>query len=118
MNVDDLADFPSRVGELIEGVFDANVRVMPGEWGVAEHLCHLRDIETEGYAVRIEQLLREDDPLLRDLDGDRLAVERRYAEQNAHDALRAFAEARARSVALLREADESALAREGTFENV
>ncbi|HJQ39306.1 MAG TPA: M20/M25/M40 family metallo-hydrolase [Thermoanaerobaculia bacterium] len=115
MNVEDLARFPERVAALIDGV-PANGR--SGEWGIVENVCHLRDIESEGYAVRIEQLLREDDPLLHDLDGDRLAVERRYAEQDARDALRRFAEARARSVSLLRDADERALAREGTFENV
>jgi acetylornithine deacetylase/succinyl-diaminopimelate desuccinylase-like protein len=117
MNVEDLARFPERVEALIAGA-DPRMRAAAGEWGIVEHVCHLRDIESEGYAVRIEQLLREDDPLLRDLDGDRMAVERRYAEQDARDALRAFAEARARSVALLRDADERALAREGTLENV
>ena len=108
MSFEDIADFPKRVAGLIDGVFDAQVT-----WNV----CHLRDIEAEGYAVRIEQLLREDDPLLRDLDGDRLGRERRYTEQDAGAAMRAFAEARARSVALLRDADASAFEREGTFEN-
>src|SRR5688500_19594160 len=50
---------------------------------------YLRDIETEGYTVRIGQLLEEEDPLLRDLDGDRLAIERRYIEQDVDGALRA-----------------------------
>jgi len=117
VNSAELRDYPQRVGELIEGVFDAKMKVSD-EFAIVENVCHLRDIEAEGYAVRIEQLLREDDPLLRDLDGERLARERRYLEQDLHEALRAFAEARARSVALLEGADEAALAREGTFENV
>ena len=117
-NLVDLADFPARVASLIEGVSDAKMKAAPGEWGIVENVCHLRDIEAEGYAVRIEQLLREDDPLLRDLDGERLAIERRYVEQDTNDALRAFADARARSISLLRGADENAFAREGRFENV
>jgi len=118
MNFDDLVGFPARVSELIEGIFDVAVKASPGEWGIVENVCHLRDIEAGGYAVRVEQLLRDDDPLLCDLDGERLAIERNYAEQDLGDALRAFAEARARSVSLLRGADEQAFAREGTFENV
>jgi len=118
MSFEDLADFPARIADLIEGVIDARVKASPDEFAIVENVCHLRDIEAEGYAVRIEQLLREDDPLLRDLDGERLARERCYLDQDAGDAMRAFADARARSVALLRSADESAFEREGTFENV
>jgi acetylornithine deacetylase/succinyl-diaminopimelate desuccinylase-like protein len=118
MSFEDLAAFPARVAGLIEGVFDAKTKPSPGDWGIVENVCHLRDIEAEGYAVRIEQLLREDDPLLRDLDGERLAIDRRYSEQDAGDALLAFADARAKSIALLRDADESAFARAGRFENV
>jgi acetylornithine deacetylase/succinyl-diaminopimelate desuccinylase-like protein len=118
MSFEELAGFPKRVADLIDGVSDATMKAAPGEWSIVENVCHLRDIEAEGYAVRIEQLLREDDPLLRDLDGERLAIERRYLEQDPRDAVQAFADARARSVALLRGADDSAFAREGRFENV
>src|SRR4051794_1765769 len=116
MSFEDLAGFPKRVADLIDGVSDATMKAAPGEWSIVENVCHLRDIEAEGYAKRIEQLMREVDPLLRDLDGEQLAIERRYLEQDPRDAVRAFADARARSVILLRAADESAFAREGRFE--
>src|SRR5262245_2226256 len=117
-NVVDLADFPSRIARLIDGVYDKKSPAAPGEWAILENICHLRDIEADGYAVRIEQLLREDDPLLRDLNGEQLAIDRRYADDDCDRALGAFAETRARSISLLRNADESAFAREGRFENV
>jgi acetylornithine deacetylase/succinyl-diaminopimelate desuccinylase-like protein len=118
MSFEDIADFPKRVAGLIDGVSDTKKKPSPGEWAIVENVCHLRDIEAEGYAVRIEQLLRENDPLLRDLDGEKLAIERRYIDDDCGAALRAFADARARSVAMLRDANEDAFAREGTLENV
>ena len=117
MSFQDLGEFPQRVAELISGVFDANVKPSPGEWAIVEHVCHLRDIEAEGYVVRIGQLLEERDPLLRDLDGDQLAIDRRYIEQRVDDALRAFRDARTRSVSLLSNAEPAAFEREGTFGN-
>ncbi len=120
MNIEELLATPSRVASLLADVSaDAmKIRSADGELALVEHLCHLRDIEEEGYAVRIARLLSEHEPFLRDLDGDALARERRYIDQSADEALAAFAEARSRSVSLLRDCDESALAREGTFENV
>lgn len=112
-----LEDMPRRVAELIAGL-DPHTPAAEGEWGIVEHLCHLRDIEAEGYNVRIAQLLREREPFLRDLDGDALARDRRYREQDSAAALHDFASARARSVALLRDLDGGALAREGELENV
>jgi hypothetical protein len=111
-----LDEMPLRVAELIQSL---DVRTPPanGEWAAIEHLCHLRDIEAEGYNVRIAQLLQDDDPLLRDLDGDALARERRYREQDPQSALRDFAAARARTIELVRDLDDAALAREGMFEN-
>jgi len=117
MSFEELADFPKRVADLLGGVSDTKRKASPGEWAIVENICHLRDIEAEGYVVRIAQLLREDDPLLRDLNGEQLAIDRRYIEDDCGSALRAFADARARSVALLRDADERAFTREGTFEN-
>ncbi len=116
--MNDLLEMPVRVAEILGGITARRTRPAEGEFCAVEHVCHLRDIEAEGYAVRIEQLMREDEPLLRDLDGEALARERRYIDQDPDEALRAFAAARARSVELLRGADESALARAGTFENV
>jgi len=34
-----------------------------------EHVCHLRDIEQDGYHVRIHRMLEESNPSLLSLDG-------------------------------------------------
>ena len=42
------------------------------EFSFLEHVCHLRDIEREGYGVRIAKLLNEEQPFLPDIDGGRV----------------------------------------------
>jgi hypothetical protein len=116
--MNDLLETPRKVAELIAGAEDLTRRAPDGTFSVVEHLCHLRDIEVEGYNVRIAQLLHEDAPLLRDLDGEALARDRRYLEQDAQTALLDFAAAREKSVALLSGAPREAFTREGEFENV
>ncbi|MGH9943976.1 MAG: DinB family protein, partial [Pyrinomonadaceae bacterium] len=83
-----------------------------------EHLCHLRDLEREGYAERIRRLLVETDPFLPDVDGDRLAKERDYNRQDFARAHAGFAGARAANVAALNVLSPEQLGRAGTLEGV
>ena len=55
-----------------------------------EQLCHVRDIEIDGYQRRIERTLAEDNPFLPAIDTDALARDRRYGESNADEALSGF----------------------------
>ena len=89
-----------------------------GEFSALENVCHLRDIEVEGYTVRINRILSEDDPVLPDIDGGRLAIERNYNGQNLDDALKTFAGARAANVRTLRVLREEQLSRAGMLEGV
>ena len=88
------------------------------DWSALEHVCHLRDIEREGYAVRIEKILAEDQPFLPDLDGDKLAAERDYIRQQFDEALLAFVEAREGNVRRLRGLSDEQTGRGATFEHV
>lgn len=56
--------------------------------------CGLSYTPEQGYTARISRILRENNPLLPDIDGSRLAVEREYHSQNLAEALQAFANAR------------------------
>jgi hypothetical protein len=81
-----------------------------------EQVCHVRDIEIEGYHLRFTRTLNEDLPLLPSIDSETVAKERNYG---AADTARVFAEfraARAVTMALLRGLDETQLARRATFE--
>nr|WP_321169921.1 DinB family protein [uncultured Roseateles sp.] len=81
-----------------------------------EQVCHVRDIEIEGYQQRIRRTLGEDDPLLPSLDTEALARERRYGEDDAAAALAAFAAAREETLAVLATITPEQLQRRARFE--
>ena len=85
---------------------------------MVEHLCHLADLESEGYGARIERLLTEEEPEWGDFDGEQIARERRYLEQDAEIALQRFADARARNVARLRATPAEDMERRGRQEGL
>lgn len=66
-----------------------------------EQVCHVRDIEIEGYHVRLHRTLNEDHPTLVSIDTDALVRERSYSSADASAAFAAFREARARTVELV-----------------
>lgn len=81
-----------------------------------EQICHLRDIEIEGYQQRFTRTLHEDQPLLPSIDSEVLAKQRNYGAADPARVLADFRGARAVTVALLRGLDERQLARRATFE--
>ena len=88
----------------------------PGEgFSALEHVCHLRDIEADGYHVRIRRLLEEENPSLVSIDGLELAKERRYSEADLASALAAFRSARLRTVQMVRNLSDAQLLRSGEF---
>ena len=79
-------------------------------------MLHLRDIDIEGYEVRITRILSELDPVFSDVNGAALARERNYNAQPVAPALDAFAASRARSIARLRAIAPADLERTGELE--
>jgi hypothetical protein len=88
----------------------------PGAFSLHEHVWHLRDIEVLGYARRLRALAREDGPFLPDLDGTRLARERRYLELPLEQGLAELRAARSENVAFVRSLSHAALGRRGEME--
>ena len=85
----------------------------PGLFSLVEHCCHLRDLEEEGYTLRIRRLLREENPLLADFDGAAVARARDYRRQDLSLALNALDLARRQNVAVLTELPAEAFRRRG-----
>jgi hypothetical protein len=81
-----------------------------------EQLCHVRDIEIEGYQRRFQRTLDEDNPVLESIDTEALARDRRYADSDAGEALAAFSSARAQTLALLARVTPEQYERKATFE--
>ena len=118
--VESLKKAPETVGQLVSGLPDMGLtsKLHGTEFSIVEHICHLRDIEKEGYAVRIEKLLTEIEPFLADIDGNKLAEERVYNQQDFRAALIEFSLARNINVQVIEGLTLVQLSRCGIFENV
>jgi hypothetical protein len=90
-------------------------RPREGEFSLVEHACHLRDLEREGYLVRVRRMLEESRPVLAPFDGAAVAAQRDYLAQDAHRAAGEFGRARHELTQVLATLGEDALRREGAF---
>lgn len=118
--IDVLTQTPETVAGLVKDLSEPDLLLKnsPAEFSVLENVCHLRDIEIEGYTARIGRILRENNPILADIDGSRLAIDREYQRQNVSEALQAFADARRQNTQTLRGLEAEQFDREGTLEGV
>ena len=83
-----------------------------------ENICHLRDLEIQAYAARIERILNEIRPALADFDGARVAAESDYNSEEPYDVLNSFSSAREQNVEKLKALSAEELEREGLLEGV
>ena len=81
-----------------------------------QQICHVRDIEIDGYHVRFRRTMEELHPTLASLDTDGLVVERAYASADAREVLGAFRAARAETIRLLGSLTSDQLQRTAYFE--
>ena len=115
-----LSALPDTLVDRTRGLDETRLRFKPdaGVFSVLENVCHLRDIEAEGYMRRLELLLEEDMPLLPDLDGTALARARRYNQQFFTTALLDFTAARQANLSTLRRLAPVDLERRGEYSNL
>ena len=81
-----------------------------------EQICHVRDIEIEGYQVRFRRALDESSPLLPSIDSETVAKERDYGREDAAQVFAQFRAARVKTLVLLGGLDEAQLERLAEFE--
>lgn len=120
---DALAAFPGELARHYAAFPSGFAHWAPPSWeGVPsepftaiEQVCHVRDIEIEGYQVRFRRTLAEDRPLLPSIDSEAVARQREYAREDARRALADFRAARVRTLELLRDLDDVQLARRAEF---
>ena len=89
------------------------------EFTAIEQLCHVRDIEVDGYHRRFHRALNEVNPILESIDSEALAKQRGYGSKGASeaaDALSVFRRARAETVALISSLSDEQLNRVAVFE--
>jgi hypothetical protein len=123
--LDALAAFPAQLAAHYAAIPDTHKHWTPPSWDgipserftALEQVCHVRDIEIEGYQLRFERTLGEENPMLMDIDSETLAKERDYGASDAAAALDAFRRAREKTLGMLRRLDDASLARGATFES-
>ena len=104
-----------RFGALAED--EAKLRV-DDVFSTVEQVWHLADLEREGFGVRIERLLNEDDAELPDFDGAAAAQRRKYREKSLREGMRAFARARQDNIDALARVTPSEWKRRGLQQGV
>jgi len=115
--LDRLASMPAFLLGVIDRASEAGLRDRGEgeEFSLGGHACHLRDLEREGYRVRLDRMLAEDCPALQGFDGAAIAKERDYASQDGRAAARDFARERSQLVARFASLPAEAYARTATF---
>jgi DinB superfamily len=120
-----LADFPQQLEAHYAAIPVEFKHWAPRSWeGVPsepftaiEQVCHVRDVEIDGYHVRFRRTLDETNPTLAALDSETLAKTRSYATSNAAEAFAAFRVARAKTVQLISGLSPEQFMRTAVFED-
>jgi hypothetical protein len=115
-----LASMPAELEEAAATIDEASwsTNHPDGGFSLVEQAWHLADLEREGYAVRIDRLIRENDPLLPDFDGGRIAALRNYKSRSLAEGIQSFAAARGANLSRLRSLAPSDWDRSGIQEGV
>jgi DinB superfamily len=119
-----LAGFPQQLEAHYDAIPAEFKHWAPPSWEGApseqftaiEQVCHVRDIEVDGYHVRFHRTLQEENPTLVSIDSEALAKERSYATSSASEAFAVFRAARAQTVRLLSGLSPEQLRRAAVFE--
>jgi hypothetical protein len=124
ITLDALAAFPPALERHYAAFPPELVHWTPASWdGVPsepftaiEQVCHVRDIEIEGYQVRFRRTLAEDSPFLPSIDSEPIAKERNYGAADVAQVFAGFRAARAETIALLRSLGPAEFDRRAEFE--
>ena len=119
-----MTDFPRQLEQFYAAIPEGHKDWAPASWeGIPSEtfsalgqICHVRDIEIDGYHLRFQRTLSETNPRLESLDGYVLEKERDYAAADAQEVLAAFRAARIRTMAMLSDVTPQQLDRTAEFE--
>ena len=119
-----LAEFPQRLETHFAAIPARFAHWTPLSWSgipsepftALEQVCHIRDIEIDGYHTRFARVLEESNPDLPDIDGAALAHERSYATSDAVQAFAQFRRARTYTASMIASWRDADLRRPAIFE--
>jgi hypothetical protein len=115
-----LESTPALLSRAAAALSPSESRRRPGEkcFSFVENVWHLADLEREGFGLRIRRILAEENPALANFDGNRLARERNYQENDVARGLALFARARAQNLEALRRLRRADWKRSGSQQGV
>ena len=115
-----LESTPALLAKAAAALTPSEARRRPDEksFSFVENVWHLADLEREGFGLRIRRILTEENPVLANFDGDRIARERAYQERDLDRALALFARTRGQNLEALRNLSLSDWKRSGSQEGV
>lgn len=104
-----LENFPQQLEAFFAAIPAGFRHWKPASWegipsepfSAIEQICHVRDIEVEGYHLRFQRALQEANPMLENVEGEILAVQRAYADADPEVVFAAFRQARMQTLAFL-----------------
>ncbi|MEO8000694.1 MAG: DinB family protein [Arenimonas sp.] len=119
-----LKTFPEQLEAHYAAIADDYKHWAPASWDgipsehftAIEQVCHVRDIEIEGYQLRIHRTLNEINPLLVSIDSESVALERSYCDENVVEVFSTFRQARTNTVTLIENLSDDQLDRSAVFE--
>ena len=114
-NLSMLANTPSRLANLTEGLTPAQLRTPPepGEWSARDVLAHLRAC-SDMWGKYIVMILNEDHPTFKAMNPTTWIKQTNYLEQDFHPSLQAFTAQRAELLAVLKPLPPKAWSRMAT----
>jgi hypothetical protein len=123
-SIESLRTLPETLRAFVATVPDDALDWRPSNWEgipseeltIRQQLCHLRDIEADGYLIRFQRVLAEQNPVLVSIDTYALVEPRNYDRTATAAAIDAFATARKKTLEILAAATPDDFARRGTFE--
>ncbi|MDD5543408.1 MAG: DinB family protein [Acidobacteriia bacterium] len=109
---------PKRLQEAVKGVPKKILMwsPAPGKWSIVEIVCHMRDMERDAYLKRYQRMLSEENPSLKDIDGDYYALERSYRKDKLSAALKEWKDLRREVLRLLKNVKQDQWQRGGVHE--
>lgn len=116
--------FPDQLEQFFYAIPESSWHWSPKSWkgvpseslNAIEQICHVRDVEIEGYHVRFDRMLNEVEPTLDSLDGYALVHQKNYAQSDPESVFKDFKVARIETLSLLEKLTKPQLERAGYFE--
>ncbi len=116
--------FPDRLEQFFYAIPECSRQWVPESWegipsesfSAIEQICHVRDVEIDGYHIRFRRMLAETEPALDSLDGYGLVQGKNYKNCDPESVFKDIWSARTESLQLIDSLTENQLARVGYFE--